>query len=110
MLLDRRSRPEFFGPHIVRGESDSFENNHTDLWLTPIDVVGRFEMGTGFGADGMVITSERTFAEINGSQWESQVTLGLVRIKNGRDPDVAKELRDHLAKSLPNDVQVWTLG
>jgi putative ABC transport system permease protein len=108
VLLDRRSRPEFFGPHIVRGESDSYEDNHTDLWLTPVDVVGRFEMGTGFGADGMVITSESTFAEINGSQWASQVTLGLLKIENGRDPDVARTARDHLVQLLPEDVQVWT--
>jgi putative ABC transport system permease protein len=108
VLLDRRSRPEFFGPHIVAGDSTNPDADFTDLALVPVDVVGRFELGTGFGADGMVVTSEATFAAINGSHWAEQVTLGLVRIENGRDPEVANAAQHHLAQLLPEDVRIWT--
>jgi putative ABC transport system permease protein len=108
VLLDRKSRPEFFGSKIVEGGSDDLSANHTDLYLTPVDVVGRFELGTGFGADGMVITSEPTFAEINGSHWRERVSLGLIRIENGHDPQVAEAAREHLTELLPDDVRVWT--
>lgn len=110
VLLDRKSRPEFFGPRIVAGGTEDMAANHTDLYLTPVDVVGRFELGTGFGADGMVITSEPTFADINGSHWRERVSLGLIRIENGHDPKVAEAARDHLAEMLPEDVRVWTRG
>jgi putative ABC transport system permease protein len=108
VLLDRRSRPEFFGPRIVAGDSADANSDLTDLALVPVEVVGRFELGTGFGADGMVITSESTFAAINGSHWADQVTLGLIRIERGNDPGVASAARDHLAQLLPEDVRVWT--
>jgi putative ABC transport system permease protein len=108
VLLDRRSRPEFFGPRIVAGGSADSNADLTDLALVPVDVVGRFELGTGFGADGMVITSEWTFAAINGSHWAEQVTLGLIRIERGNDPGVASAARDHLAQLLPEDVRVLT--
>jgi putative ABC transport system permease protein len=108
VLLDRRSRPEFFGPRIVAGGSPDSKADYTDLALVPVEVVGRFELGTGFGADGMVVTSEPTFAAINGSHWNQQVTLGLVRIEHGHDPGIATAARDYLAQLLPEDVCIWT--
>lgn len=108
VLLDRRSRPEFFGPRIVSGSATDPDEDRTDLAMVPVRVVGRFELGTGFGADGMVITNEETFAAINGRDWADRVSLGLVKLHNGRNPIVADAARDHLAQLLPEDVRVWT--
>lgn len=108
VLLDRRSRPEFFGTAIVQGDTNDIDADRTHLAMVPVQVVGRFELGTGFGADGMVIVNEATFADVIGSEWNSRVSLGLVRLANGRDPEVAAAARDHLMRILPEDVYVWT--
>jgi putative ABC transport system permease protein len=108
VLLDRRSRPEFFGREIVTGSTANPDDDRTDLALVPVQVVGRFALGTGFGADGMVITDERTFAEVIGPEWSQRVSLGLVKLADGSTPAVAEAARDHLQRLLPDDVRVWT--
>jgi putative ABC transport system permease protein len=108
VLLDKKSRPEFFGERIVLGNDESLDSQRTDLALLPVQVVDRFEIGTGLAADGLVVTSESTFARIFGSVWESSVSLGLIRIENGRIAGVAAAARQRLAELLPDDVAIWT--
>ena len=43
VLVDRRSRPAFFGERIIQGGGP--EDDDTDLALVPVHVVGRFELG-----------------------------------------------------------------
>ena len=96
VLVDRLSRSEF-GPRDV-GLS-------TEIGGHTIRVVGHFTLGTGFGADGAILTSDRTFARILPFRSSQQVSLGLVRLKSGSNPDeVARELRER----LPPDVRVMT--
>jgi putative ABC transport system permease protein len=95
-LLDRRSRPEF-GPQEVGLE--------TDVGNRRVRVVGQFTMGTGFGADGAILVSERTFGQLFPARPLEQVSLGLVTLKPGADPDQAAE---RLRELLPPDVSVMT--
>ena len=68
-------------------------------------VVGHFNLGVGFLADGAFITSDDTFSRLFGSASLDRPNLGLLRLKPGSDPDaVAEKLRS----SLPRDVRVVT--
>src|SRR5262245_42586028 len=94
-LMDRLSR-DILGP---RGPGVV-----TEVGLVNIEVVGQFTLGQGLGADGLLIVSDETFAHFFGRPL-NQVSLGLVRLRDGADPAaVAEQLRG----LLPPDVQVLT--
>jgi putative ABC transport system permease protein len=96
VLIDRRSRAEF-GPQDA-GTID-------ELGALPVMIVGQFELGTGFGADGLVIASEATYGRAFGLSSGSTVSLGLVKLKAGSGPGAAEQLADWLNERLPVDVQ-----
>jgi putative ABC transport system permease protein len=93
VLMDRRSRPEF-GPQDVGTE--------TAMGVLPVRVVGNFELGTGFAADGMVVVSGDTFARAFGSALGQMVSLGLVQLADSAD---AGRAADRLNDLLPEDVR-----
>jgi putative ABC transport system permease protein len=102
VLFDRGSRPEF-GPvaeHVAAGESVVTEVNDRE-----IQVVGLFEMGTSFGIDGTVITSDDNWLRLFPERPRNEIQLGLIRLQAGSDTDA---VRDALADYLPNDVLVLT--
>jgi putative ABC transport system permease protein len=70
-----------------------------------IKIVGQVTIGTGFGANGLVLMSERTFADIFKGLSLDSTSLGLVKLKDGADPQqTVAELRT----ALPDDVHVYT--
>jgi putative ABC transport system permease protein len=96
VLLDRLSRAEFGPLH---------EGVSSEVGRHRVDVVGDFTLGTGFGADGALLTSRGTFRRLLPYRRPSEISLGLVRLKPGEQPDaVANSLR----ALLPRDVQVFT--
>lgn len=105
ILMDTSTR-NYFGSRQVGVE--------TELNQTTIEVVGRFTIGTGYGADGMVLTSDRTYARLTGSRALELPALGLIKLKpeaRGR----AESVKDYLSRSLyptyPRDeVAVFTRG
>jgi putative ABC transport system permease protein len=68
-------------------------------------VLGLFDMGTSFGIDGSVITSDDNWLRLFPERPRSEIQLGLIRLKPGHDPDL---VRDALAGYLPDDVLVLT--
>jgi putative ABC transport system permease protein len=97
VLMDTETR-NYFGP---RGPGVE-----TELNQTRIRVVGHFTIGTGFGADGMVLTSERTYARLTSPRALAQPALGLIRLKpeaRSRADEIKKELRQALYSSYPRD-------
>lgn len=92
VLIDRRSRPEFGGPEDLRS-GEVVELNERQVKLA-----GDFEIGTGFGYNGLLLASEATLARISG-QPPDQVTFGLVKLLPGFDPRVIK---DRLNEVLPD--------
>ncbi len=104
VLLDRRSRSEFGGYDFFR--TRSLSDTGPRLNQRAVEVVGEFEVGTGFSWAGMLITSEATFARATYQQTD-QVTLGLIQLESGTDPLSAKVA---LQATLPPDVQVFTLN
>ncbi|KKZ14774.1 MAG: ABC transporter [Candidatus Synechococcus spongiarum 142] len=104
VLYDRLSRPEF-GPvedWLKAGRTVSAEVRNIR-----VQVDGLVELGTSFGADGNLLTSNRTFNKLLGSADGSgtSIELGLIRLVPGADP---KTVATTLKNALPNDIQVLT--
>jgi putative ABC transport system permease protein len=102
VLFDSGSRPEF-GP--VEEAFESGEAVVTEINDREIEVVGLFEMGTSFGIDGTVITSDDNWMRLFPSRPRNEIQLGLIRLKDGRDAD---KVRNAMAEYLPDDVLVLT--
>jgi putative ABC transport system permease protein len=102
VLFDSESRPEF-GP--VAESLKSGKPVVTEINDREIEVVGLFEMGTSFGIDGTVITSDDNFLRLFPSRPRNEIQLGLIRLKDGAD---AVSVRNAMSDYLPDDVLVLT--
>jgi len=102
ILYDALSRPEF-GPVAERfRESGPLE---TEVTNRALEVVGLFELGTSFGIDASIITSDLNFRRIFPQRQAGRIDLGLIHLESGRDPEA---LRETIAASVPADVEVLT--
>ncbi|HAA30942.1 MAG TPA: ABC transporter [Cyanobacteria bacterium UBA8553] len=77
----------------------------TEIADRKINIVGLFKIGSSFGADGNLITSDLNFRRIFPRHQAESVSLGLISLKPGTDPQLAAKM---LQASLPNDVKVRT--
>jgi putative ABC transport system permease protein len=102
VLFDSGSRPEF-GP--VEEKFQAGEPVVTEINDREIEVVGLFEMGTSFGIDGTVITSDDNWLRLFPDRQRNEIQLGLIRLHPGSD---ANRVRDAMAEYLPDDVLVLT--
>jgi len=102
VLFDSGSRPEF-GP--VAETLKSGKPVVTEINDREIAVVGLFEMGTSFGIDGTVITSDDNWLRLFPSRPRNEIQLGLIRLKDGAD---AVSVRNAMSDYLPDDVLVLT--
>jgi DevC protein len=96
VLIDSRSRPEF-GPQVA--------GTMAEAGAKTVTIAGLFTMGTGFGADGAIVSSMRTFARLLPSFSQSQTSIGLVSVSPEADVDA---VADRLRVNLPADVRVFT--
>lgn len=100
-LFDRRARREY-GPIAQwleeRGEVEAEVNDRRT------HVRGLFSLGTSFGLDGTLITSERTFLGLTGRP-PGLLELGLLRLAPGVDPGAVQMA---LRAALESDVLVLT--
>jgi putative ABC transport system permease protein len=104
VLIDTKSRREF-GPQDGQRFGDADVGADAELAQQQVRIVGHFTLGTGFVADGAVLTSVRGFQRIPLQQAPEQVSLGLVKLQPGADAEqVAAALRNY----LPDDVEVLT--
>jgi len=102
LLFDAASRPEL-GPVAV--ELRAGRAVTTELNGRAIEVVGLFELGTSFGIDASVLTSDDNFLRIFPARTRTQIDIGLVTLEPGADPVAA---RDAIRAVLPHDVVVLT--
>ncbi len=104
VLVDSTSRSEF-GPRDGRRFGPADVGSGSELGQKRVEIVGYFTLGTGFVADGDVLCNVRGFLRINPQSAADQVSLGLVKIAPGADPEkVAAAIRSY----LPDDVEVLT--
>jgi putative ABC transport system permease protein len=102
VLFDIASRPEF-GP--VAKEFDQDTSLTTELNDRKVKVVGLFKMGTSFGIDGNILTSEDNWLRLFPGRSRNDIELGLIKLKDGAD---AVATRDRLRNYLPKDILVMT--
>lgn len=100
VLVDTYTR-RYFGKHNI--------GTQTELNGVAITVAGLFTIGPGLGADGLVLTSDRTYARLAGSAALDRPTLGLIKLKSGAgDPAAVKEQLQNYLYSARGEVEILT--
>jgi putative ABC transport system permease protein len=102
VLFDRLSRSEF-GP--VAQLLEASREVETEINGRDVEVVGMFELGTSFGIDGSVLTSDLNFRRIFPERNAAQIEIGLINLEPGADPAA---VRDAIVAGIPGDVRLLT--
>lgn len=104
-LLDLRTRNiETFSLRVATPDSPMA----IEVRGQTIEVVGHFEIGGGFSADGYLLASDQTFMRLFPSRSGGAPNLGLVSLQPGADAAaVAQALRQRFGEA--DDVKVRTL-
>jgi len=95
VLIDQFSQPDI-GPLEVGRRA---KVNHQE-----VDVAGFFELGFFFYAEGSILVKNSVFPRYT-RRSARDTTVGLIRLRDGAD---AQQVRDRLARLLPDDVVVMT--
>lgn len=101
VLFDEYSRPEF-GP--MRQLLDAGENV-TEINDYKIIIVGLFQLGVSFAADGNVITSDLNFMRIFPRRNLDDIDMGVIRLNSGA---LVKSVQTELKSHLNEFVNVFT--
>jgi putative ABC transport system permease protein len=103
ILFDRGSRGEFGSiPALLEQESTGAITTEVENRL--VNVEGLFKMGTSFGVNGNIITSDVNFLRIlNKKRQKGLIDIGLVKLSS--DANV-QEVISNLRANLPDDVRV----
>ena len=103
LLFDRNSDGEYAKmiPTLESGKSLKSEVQNRQ-----ITIEGLFTLGASFAGDSNAIVSDLTFLNLFPDRSLAEVNIGLIRVKQGVDPQVMANV---LQASLPEDVKVLTL-
>ncbi|BAZ38596.1 DevC protein [Calothrix sp. NIES-4101] len=102
ILYDRASRLEF-GP--IAREFNAGKSVFAEVRLRRIKVAGLFMLGTSFGADGNMMTSDVNFLRIFNLRQSGLIEVGLIKLKPGTNAQVvAQKIRQYLG----SDISVMT--
>ena len=102
VLFDELSRPEF-GP-----VAEWFRGGRTvesEINGKKVRVAGLVQLGTSFGADGNLLTSQETYLQLLPNTPPGSIEVGLIRLRAGADADAVVK---RLQRDLPDDVSVLT--
>ena len=102
VLFDELSRPEF-GP-----VAEWFRGGRTvesEINGKKVRVAGLVGLGTSFGADGNLLTSQETYLQLLPNTPPGSIEVGLIRLRAGADAD---DVVERLKRDLPDDVSVLT--
>jgi putative ABC transport system permease protein len=101
VLVDTYTR-KYFGKHS--------QGVQAELSGAAVTVEGQFTIGTGLGADGLLIMSDRTYTRLAGAAALDQPTLGLIKLQpqaRSRAAAIKEELHQSLDAGR-SDVEVLT--
>ena len=105
-LYDRLSRPEFGPiPELLESGQNDGRGLFTEVEGRRIEIVGLYELGTSFGIDGSLVTSDLNFLRIFPNRPPGLINLGLISLLPGSDPS---KIRAELEAQLPQDVEILT--
>ncbi|MCE9526365.1 MAG: ABC transporter permease DevC [Planctomycetales bacterium] len=108
VLIDSLTRKEF-GPKNGRRFGDEDIGVETEVMHRRVRVVGHFRLGSGFAANGAVLTTDRGYVRVSPGQSLNNVSLGLIKLEEGADAaEVAARLRAELPGGRNPDVEVLT--
>jgi putative ABC transport system permease protein len=102
VLFDRGARGKYADAiaQVNQGKKVTTEVDRRTLTIS-----GLFSLGASFGADANLMVSDQTFLRLFPRRDAASVSIGLIRVKPGYDPQqVAAALTSH----LPDDVRVLT--
>lgn len=102
VLFDELSRPEF-GP-VAKWFRDG-RTVESEINGKKVRVAGLVGLGTSFGADGNLLTSQETYLQLLPNTPPGSIEVGLIRLQAGADADVVVK---RLQRDLPDDVKVLT--
>ena len=112
LLVDRATRAEY-GPENCKRFSDEDLDKFTELGSRKTRIAGHFKLGTGLATNGAVLVSDVAFGRRAGIDVRQRVSLGLVRLKPGKDPAAfRKSVVDWLSQREPRSslsVQILTM-
>jgi putative ABC transport system permease protein len=102
LVFDRMSRPEY-GPVVeMVGSGDKVETAINDREIL---INSLYAVGTSFGLDGGVVSSDLNFLRVFPDRKFSAIDLGLIHLEPGAD---AASVRNAIQAGIPNDVLVMT--
>jgi putative ABC transport system permease protein len=101
VLFDRLSRADY-GP-VAKLLADNKGEVDSEIADRHVQIEGLFSMGVTFAADGNVLMGRDTYLNISPGASSDQISLGLLTLKPGADPD---SVAAALEKRLPDDVAV----
>jgi putative ABC transport system permease protein len=101
VLFDQGARPEFGNiPALLEQKKPVL----TEVEYRQVRVEGLFKLGTSFGVNGTVVTSDINFLRImNTKRKQGAINLGLVQLS---DQTNLEQMLQLLRKTLPNDIKV----
>ncbi len=89
LLVDRATRAEY-GPGNCKQFSDIDIGSPLELGNRLTHIAGHFQLGTGLATNGAVLLSDVGYSLRSGVDTRQRVSLGLVRLQPGVDPQQAK--------------------
>lgn len=102
VLFDRGARGKYAE---AIAQVDQGKPVTTEVERRTLMIAGLFSLGASFGADASLMASDQTFLRLFPRRDAASISLGLIRLKPGSDPQqVATALKSH----LPEDVRVLT--
>ncbi|MEY2983609.1 MAG: ABC-transporter DevC [Cyanobacteriota bacterium] len=102
-IFDRKSRSEF-GP--IEDWFTAGKSIKTEVGSRQIEIGGLFTLGSSFGADGTLISSDLNFFRLYPNRPKGLIDVGIIQLQPGADADqVAATIRQQLSAG---DVQVFT--
>lgn len=102
VLFDRNSRGNYTQAIAQLEQGNPVR---TEVERRSVTISGLFTLGASFGADGILVASDQTFLHFFPRRDAASISLGLIKIEPGYDPDlVAAELSAYLSE----DVRVLT--
>jgi putative ABC transport system permease protein len=97
ILFDRQTTGDYTK---IIGELGAGKTVTTEIGKRTVSIGGLFSIGSSFGAEGHLMTSQDNFLRLFPSQSQSNVNLGSVEVKPGYDP---KQVVVQLRAYLPSD-------
>jgi len=104
LLVDTRSRREF-GPADGQRFGERDQGRRVEINGRSLRIAGHYSRGAGLCAGGAMLLSRREFLRSLPGMPTDLVSLGLIRLEQGQEPE---EVANRLRALLPSDVDVKT--